>query len=211
MTQRPVLSKLAPLFAFALAVSVEAQDEGVKRVEQLIKKATATVEAITDAKLQLSKTMDVYNSIFLDEAKDRKGIYKKLQKEMQTTEERRAAIGRHTADMDLEADALFKSWATSAATIQSPELRKQSDERLAKTKARYAEIHASGQKAGEIYAPLMKALQDQVTYLGHDLNPEALASLRGEATKLNTQAQQLSKSVDDTIAVANTNIAALRP
>jgi hypothetical protein len=57
----------------------------------------------------------------------------------------------------------------------------------------------------------MKTLQDQVTYLGHDLNPSAVASLKPNAAKLNDEAKELVKRIDDTITTANTAIGALRP
>jgi hypothetical protein len=204
---------LALLSAFGLSVMVTAQspDAGVKQVEQLVKKAGSTVQAISETKLQFTKTVDVYNSIFADDAQDRKSLYKKLQGEMETTEKRRAEVAKRADEMKLEADLVFKSWADSAGAISSPDLKKRSEERLTKTKARFAEIEAAGQKAREAYAPIMKTLQDQVTYLGHDLNAEAVSSLKPDAAKVNAQAQDLGKKVDDMIAVANKNITALRP
>ena len=50
-------------FALALTANAPAQDAGVKQVEQLVKKAEATVAAIGETKLQLTKTMDVYNTL----------------------------------------------------------------------------------------------------------------------------------------------------
>jgi hypothetical protein len=195
----------------ALAVVASAQDEGVKQVERLVKASGNTVQAIGDTKAQLMKTMDVYNALMADDATDRKKLYKNLQKEMENTEKRRAKISEEAAKMNAEADALFKEWADSAAAIENPDLRKRSDERLAATKASYAEIGTVGQKAGDLYGPFMKALQDQVTYLGHDLNPGAVASLKPEAAKLNEDSQKLIQSIDETIATANKSIGALRP
>jgi hypothetical protein len=202
---------LATAAVLSLAVAASAQDEGVKQVELLTKKAGATVEAIANTKIQLMKTMDVYNSLMADDAKDRKGLYKKLQSEMASTEKRRSDITLRADEMKAEADALFKSWVDSAAAISDPDLRKRSDERLAKTKESFAGIATAGDKAKDLYGPVMKALQDQVTYLGHDLNPSAVASLKPNAAKLNDQTNELVKRIDDTITTANTAIGALRP
>jgi Protein of unknown function (DUF2959) len=201
----------AAAIVLSFAVAGRAQDEGVKQVEQLAKKAGATVEAIANTKVQLMKTMDVYNGLMADGATDRKGAYKKLQSEMESTEKRRAEIGVKADEMKAEADTLFKSWADSAAAITDAGLRKQSEDRLAKTKTSFAQIGTVGQKATEIYQPMMKALQDQVTYLGHDLNPSAVASLKPNAAKLNDQSKELVKRIDDTISTANTAISGLRP
>jgi hypothetical protein len=201
---------LLAALTWGLAPAARAQDEGVKQVEQLVKKSGSTVQAIAETKVQLMKTMDVYNALLADDAADRKGLYKKLQKEMDSTETKRAEVPVRADEMKAEADILFKSWTDSAAAIESPDLRKRSEERLAKTKASYEEIGTVGQKAAALYEPVMKTLRDHVTYLGHDLNAEAVASLKPDAAKLNEKVKELSAAIDQTITVANNNIGALR-
>jgi hypothetical protein len=155
--------------------------------------------------------MDVYNSLMAEDAKDRKSLYKKLQSEMESTEKRRAAISMRADEARTEADILFKSWADSATAISDPALRKKSEERLSKTKASYSQIGAAGREASDAYGPVMKTLQDQVTFLGHDLNPSAVASLKTNAAKLNSEVADLVKKIDATITTANTSINNLRP
>lgn len=202
---------VAAAAAAGIAGRAEAQDEGLKQVDALVKASGNTVQAIAETKVQLMKTMDVYNALMAEDAKDRKKLYKDLQKEMDSTEKRRAEIARRSTAMATEAQTLFKSWETSAAAIESDNLRKRSEERLAKTRASYAEVAKVGDKAGQLYEPVMKTLGDQVKYLGHDLNPGAVASLKPDADKLNARVQDLVKAVDDTITTANGRIGALRP
>ncbi len=212
MSHRRPWRGVAVLAVLALAATAGAQsDEGVKQVERLVKASGNTVKAVADTKLQLMKTLDVYNALMADDATDRKKLYNSLQKEMENTEKRRATIGEVAATMSAEADTLFKQWTDSAAAIENADLRKKSEERLAATQASYAEIGTVGQKASDLYGPFMKNLQDQVTFLGHDLNAEAVASLKPEAAKINEAASKLIQSIDDTITTANTNIGALRP
>jgi hypothetical protein len=206
---RPSLG-LAAAIVLAFAATPSAQDAGVKQVEQLTKKCNGTVEAIANTRTQLQKTTDVYNGLLADDARDRKDLYKKLQREMATTDKRRAEIAVRAGEMNTEADALFKSWADSTAAISDASLRKRSEDRLAKTKASYAQIGTVGQKATDLYGPVMKALQDQVTFLGHDLNPAAIATLKPNAVKLNANVSELVKRIDDTITTANTTCGALR-
>ena len=113
-----------PRVALAIATAVTVaglaraqQDQGVKQVEALVKASGSTVQAIAQTKLQLMKTMDVYNALMADDAKDRKKMYRDLQKEMENTEKRRAEITTRAGAMTTEAEALFKSWETSAAAI----------------------------------------------------------------------------------------------
>ena len=212
MSQSRLWRGTAVLAVLALASFAGAQgDEGVKQVERLIKASGNTVKAIGDTKVQLMKTMEVYNSLFAEDAKNHKKIYNQIQKEMENTNKRRAKITEESAKMDQEATTLFKEWADAAAAIENPDLRKRSDERLSATRAKYEEIGTVGQKASDMYGPFMKALQDQITYLSTDLNPSSIASLKPDAAKLNDRANALVKSIDDTIYTANTNIGELRP
>jgi len=212
MTRERTWRGAAVLAALTLSAMAAAQStEGVKQTERLVKASGSTVQAIAETKMQLMKTMDVYNALMADDAKDRKKLYSNLQKEMAAADKRRAMIGDEAAKMKAEAKALFDQWATSTAAIDNPDLRKRSEERLQATRASYAEIETVGQRAADQYGPFMKDLQDQVTFLGHDLNPSAVASLKPEAAKLNQKAETLVKSIDDTIATANGKIRALRP
>jgi ElaB/YqjD/DUF883 family membrane-anchored ribosome-binding protein len=201
----------AVLIAVSAGPATAQQDLGVKQVEALVKASGSTVAAISETKLQLLKTMGVYNTLLADEAKDRKKLYRDLQKEMGNTDKRRAEIATRVGAMSREADTLFKAWEASAAGIESASLRQRSQDRLKQTRAAYAEIGSVGQKAAQLYEPVMKTLADQVKYLGHDLNPAALAGLKPDAEKLNRDVQKLEKAIDDTIAATNAKIEAIRP
>lgn len=192
------------------AGSVWAQDEGVKQVQQLVKRANSTVGAINETKLQLQKTMVAYDSVLAPDTTDRRDAYKKLQKEMANTEKKRAEIAERAKEMNVQADTVFKDWEGSTAGIQNADLRKRSEDRLAQTKERFGQIRTTGQQASELYGPFMKSLQDQVTFLGNDLNPSAVASLAPDAAKLKAQADELYAAIDKTTAAANANIAALK-
>jgi hypothetical protein len=197
------------VFIAGTIASLTAQDEGVKQVQQLIKKAQAEVASIDSAKLQLQKTVDAYNAMLAPDVKDRRDAYKQLQKEMADTEKKRAEVSTRSGEMNTEAEKLFKGWQDSLASIQNADLRKRSEDRLKKTQDRFAGIRQAGQQASSLYEPFMKTLQDQVTYLGHDLNPGAAASLKPDADKLNAQAKDLYAAIDKVTAGATANIATL--
>jgi Protein of unknown function (DUF2959) len=197
------------LMIFGSTLVGNAQDEGVKQIQQLIKRANTGVASITEAKLQIQKTMSAYNAVLAPDVKDRRDAYKKLQKEMEASEKKRAAVLTRSNEMNAEAAKLFKSWEASTAAISSPDLRQRSDQRLTTAKQRFDEIRTTGQSAAALYPPFMKSLQDQVTFLGHDLNPTAVAALKPDAEKLNAQAQELYAAIDKTTATLNSNISRL--
>ena len=213
MKRTTVLKGTAMLGLLALAATAQAQrsDEGVRRVERLTRASRDVVQAIGDTREQLVRTMAVYNSLMADNAENRRRLFTNLQREMERSDERRARITQRVVAMDAEANTLFGQWSTSAAAIGTESLRARSEERLAAARARHSEIHAAGQQAGDLYATFMKTLRDQVTFLGHDLNPGAVAALKPDAAKLNTSSNELLASIDAIVATANRSISALQP
>ena len=96
--------------AVALPAVAAAQDEGVKQVEALVKATGNTVQAIAQTKLQLLKAMDLYNALLADDARDRRKLYRDLQRELTNTERRRSEIAIRAQAMSTEAERLFGSW-----------------------------------------------------------------------------------------------------
>jgi hypothetical protein len=192
-------------------MGVRAQNEGVKQEEQLIKKANALLKSIQDTKEQVQKTMDAYNVVVAPETKDRKSAYSKLNKELDDTKDKRAEIPKRIDEANVEATTLFKDWAASTASISDPALKATSQKRLTDAKARQAEIQADGRNADALYNKFMKSLQDRVTFLGHDLNDTAVASLKPQNATLNTQATELYAAVDKLTGGISSRIAALSP
>ena len=99
---------------------------------------------------------------------------------------------------------------SNLANISSEDLRKRSEERLNGTRERYNGILAAGDKARQVFNPFIASLKDQVVYLGHDLNPSALASLKPDADKLNKEGEVLFKKIDETVDEASGYITSLK-
>jgi hypothetical protein len=202
---------LMGLLALASTGTAADQDQGVRQLEKVAMRADATAQAMLDTQLQLMKTMDVYNGLLAPDAKDRKGLYKKLQQELANTEKRRAEIKVRADEMRGEAEILFQSWTDSLPAIEDASLRKRSEERQGKMRAAIADIATVAQKAAELCVPVIKLLQDHVAYLAHDLNVGAITSLAHDADKANKEVQELSVRIDEAVTSAHGKIAVLRP
>jgi Protein of unknown function (DUF2959) len=193
-----------------LAASFASAQEGVNQSETLVKKGEQTVKAVTEAKQQLEKTLANYNTIVEGKAADPKASYKDLGKAVKDSQDRVADVTRRKEEMDAEAGKLFASWKASVDGIGSPDLKKKSQERLEETQGRYGKIATAGKDARSEYDAFLAGLNDQITFLGHDLNPAALASLKPDATKLNDRAKKMFEKIDGVSATANASIDAMR-
>lgn len=184
--------------------------EGLKKTDNLIKKAEDLVKSTTSAREQIGKTLDTYNAIWADDTKDVKKVYKSVEGEMKKTEERREDVKKQLDAMKVEADAYFASWKASIAEIGNADLRKKSEARMGETKAKFDGIQGSIAEARQAYEPFITSVKDQWTYLGHDLNPSGISSLKPERDKLNVTAKELFGKIDASTKKATEYINSIR-
>jgi len=184
--------------------------EGLKRTDDLIKKAEELVEETVSARGQLGKTLDTYNAIFADDVKDVRKAYKGVESEMKKTEKQREQVRKKLDEMKVEADAYFAGWSESVQQIESADLRKRSEARMAETRGHFDGILDSVREARGAYEPFMTSMKDQWTYLGHDLNASGISSLKPDAEKLNRQGKELFEKIDAGMKKADEYIDSLR-
>ena len=204
------MRRMLTLSTMLLAGSFASAQEGVNQTEALLKKGEQTMKAMAEARQQLEKTLANYNTIVDGKAADPKASFKDLGKAVKDSQDRAADVTTRKEEMDAEAQKLFTPWKTSLDAIGSPELKKKSAERLAASQERYGKIAAAGKEARSEYDAFLAGLKDQITFLGHDLNPGALASLKPDAVKLNDRAKKMFEKIDAASATAGSSLDAMR-
>jgi len=190
---------------------VQAQSPGFKETDKLISRSQSTISQIRSTKLQTEATLDGYNAIIDGKVPDNRKAYKSLVKDIQKCENQADKVGDRVVAMQTAASTYFGNWETSIAAITSDDLRAKSEMRLKETRANYDEILKAAQNAGDEFKPFITNLHDQVTFLGHDLNPSAIADLKDDAAKLNAKGDKVFSAVDDTIEVATKYTNSLKP
>jgi septal ring factor EnvC (AmiA/AmiB activator) len=207
------MSALLIMLALLITVPgvVQAQSPGFKQTDKLISKSQDTITSIRSTKYQVESTLEGYNAIIDGKVPNNRKAYKTLVKDIQKCENQADKVGDRIVAMQTAASTYFSDWETSIAGITSDELRAKSEMRLKETRANYDEILKAAQKAGDEFKPFITNLHDQVTFLGHDLNPSAIADLKDEAAKLNSKGDKVFSAVDGTIEVASKYTNSLKP
>jgi hypothetical protein len=70
------------------------------------------------------------------------------------------------------------------------------------TKARYDEIHKTGEDAKNAYEPLMVTLKNHHQFWSNNLNAESAGQMKGDTEKLDKSAQALYGLIDKTVGAA---------
>ena len=108
------------------------------------------------------------------------------------------------------ANDLFAEWEKENGEISTPSLRSASQEQLAATRQRYNELHTALVNAEETMMPVLRQFNDYVLYLKHNLDAQAIASLKGEATNIQADIARLIEQMNKSIARADEFVKGLK-
>ena len=189
-----------------------AQTESVKETGQFVNAGDDTSSAVGKARLQVQNTLAAYNALVTQPSKDMKGDFKKLLNGAKDTGERVDDARERVTKMEAAGEhAYFAGRAAAVKGIQSTDLREKGQQRLDESKKGYAGVMASLREAGQSLQTVRTDLDNQIMFLGSDLTPSAMTSLKPEAQKLNERGAETLTKVDQAIATANKYFQSLRP
>ena len=167
---------------------------------------SAVDDAKTDqekAKEQFKTTMQRFQELTNFQGGELEAKYKQLDGDYQSCVSRANAVSKQIKDVDEVAQDMFKEWRTELDQYQSADLRAKSEQQLKQSQDRYAELIAAMRKAEASMQPVLGAFHDQVLFLKHNLNAQAIASLQTTAQGINQNVQQLIKDMESSINQAN--------
>jgi len=176
---------------------------GYAKRDILSSRVKSARNAQEDAKKEIQSALEQFGKVVGYQGGDLEATYKKLNSELESSEDSAEAVRKRIKDVESVADSLFTEWKTELGQYSSPDLRRRSEEKLTQTKTRYNEMLGAMKKAEQRIDPVLKPLRDQVLYLKHNLNARALAAIKGELVKVDAQVDQLVKDMNRSIAEAD--------
>lgn len=178
---------------------------GIPKREQLVDRVKEARDGQEEAKQQFASALDEFLAVTGASGGDLEAKYRKLNKSYERSVEKAEGVKDRIADVDRVAEALFREWKQELGTYSSSaqELRRQSERMLNETKTQYAKLRESMLAAEAKMGPVLTALKDQTTFLKHNLNARAIASLQGTSAQIQTDVQKLIEEMNESIAEAN--------
>ena len=141
---------------------------------------------------------------------DLEKIYNRLNADFQRSNQQAETVRNRIQKVEQISSDLFREWEQEIASIQSPNLRANSREKLAETKSKYQSLHTAMKRAERSMEPVLAQFKDQVLYLKHNLNAQAIGALKGEVTDIEQEIGKLIKEMNAAIAEADSFIKTLR-
>jgi hypothetical protein len=174
------------------------------------------VQRIKDAKKdqdqtkqQLQTTMESFQALTGFQGGSLEKSYKRLNSDYESADSQASKLHDKIQSIDQVSNDLFKEWQGEIAAMDNAKLKAQDNLMLRNAKTRQATYMRAMHRTEDQIAPVLKAFQDQVLFLKHNLNSRAIGSLKGTSATLQGNVADLIQSIDASSQEADKLISSL--
>jgi chromosome segregation ATPase len=189
-----------PYYSAMEKVGIHKRDIMVDRVED----ARNSQE---DAQEQFKSALDQFSSVIALEDTDLKRAYESLNREYEDCVDAADTVSSRIDKVESVSDALFDEWEDEIKLYKNKDLARSSRKQLSATRDRYDDMMVRMRKAESSMAPVLDLFRDNVLYLKHNLNAQAIGLLQGEFASLEAEIDTLIGRMNEAIESSNAFIA----
>ena len=172
----------------------------------LVDRVKSARDAQQETKEQFTSALDKFKSVVNVPSGKLQEKYDLLKGELDKIEAKAAAVKKSIAVVEDVSKALFDEWTKELDQYKNADLRAESKKKLDQTRQKYTLLINAMKKADSKIEPVLSAFRDQVLFLKHNLNAQAVASLQSEVTTMEADTGKLIEEMEKSIAEADTFI-----
>ena len=182
---------------------------GVHKRDILVDRVEEGREEQEAAKEQFQTTYERFKELTGVDGGELEDVYERLNDEYEDCDDRAAAVRERIDSIESVAADLFSEWQGELDEISSPDLRKKSAMQLDETRSRYERLITAMKQAESRMEPVLVAFRDQVLFLKHNLNAQAISSLQTTVIEIEGDVTKLIEEMKQSIAEADAFIASM--
>ena len=161
------------------------------------------------AKEQFKSTMEAFQAATGFKGGQTEEVYKKLKKEYDEAADKTKKVSDRIASIEQVSGDMFSEWDKELAGMSNADLRGKSNVLLKATRRRYADLIRKMKAVESKAKPVLKAFEDQLLFIKHNLNAEAITSLKSNVVKMDADVQILIRDIETSTKEADAFIASL--
>lgn len=182
---------------------------GKEKRDILIQRIAAGKKDQEEAREQLKTTLEVFQQLAGVESGKLDKAYKKLNQEFERSEQRAKDLRERVESIDRVGKDLFTEWEQELAAMKDRNLKTRSQQMLRDTRQRHQQYVRRMQQTVRKMEPVLGSFRDQVLFLKHNLNAQAVGALQTTAAKLDGEVGALVKDIEASMSEADAFIASL--
>jgi phenylalanyl-tRNA synthetase alpha subunit len=179
---------------------------GYHKRDILADRVVEAKETQEEAKEQFKSALERFSAVVNFRGGELEDKYNQLNDEYETSEEKAKDVSKRIESVENVAEDLFEEWNSELDQYTNSRLRRSSEMQLKLTKKKYAQLIGAMKRAEKKIAPVLSAFRDQVLFLKHNLNAQAVASLQGELISIESDVASLIREMEASINEADSFI-----
>lgn len=183
---------------------------GIHKRDILVDRVEDARDAQTETREQLVTAYEELSALVGYEGGELEKKYERLSKEVERSRKATQDLDEHLSDIDRVSEDLFDEWESELDLYSSATLRADQKRKLALARRQFMTMRDRMQTARNRVDPVMAVLTDNVLFLKHSLNAQALAALRGQTAVLEGQVDALIRDMQVAIEEADAFISRMR-
>jgi len=160
-------------------------------------------ESLQETKVQFLDALERFKSVVNVESGSLEDKYRLLKQQYDFCTMRSEIVNNKIQAIEEVSEALFKEWEAELKEYTNRSLRAQSRQQLKLSKQHYMRLIKAMLKAEQKIQPVLGAFRDQVLFLKHNLNANAIAALQHEFSEISMDISQLIQAMEKSISEAN--------
>ncbi len=179
------------------------ESAGHHKRDILITRVEAARDSLEEAKTQFQDALEKFSALTRFEGGDLGHLYRQLKGEFDYSKARAEAVRDRIEAVEAVAEALFLEWEDELEQYSNRSLRNSSRQKLKQTRQHCGQLLIAMRRAEDRIEPVIAVFQDQVLFLKHNLNAQAIASLENELTAMTVNVASLIEAMERSISRAN--------
>ncbi len=179
---------------------------GVEKRDILVDRVEDAMEAQEDAKEEFKDALEQFEAVVGVPDTELKSVYNRLSDAFEDAESRAGEVSGRIDSVEDVAEDLFDEWAEEIEQYTSADLRRKSAAHRRTSMRNYDGLMKAMRRAESRMEPVLSSFRDHVLYLKHNLNAQAISSLRGELGGIETDVGRLIQEMERSIAEAQSFI-----
>lgn len=176
---------------------------GYHKRDIMVDRVQDAKESQEEAQQQFSSALEEMQALLAFDGGDLEKAYNKAKDEYESAQSAADDVSNRINKVEDVAEALFEEWQSEIDEISKASLRRNSTTKLKETQRSYQSLVKSMRRAEAKMPPILTAMKDNMLYLKHNLNAQAIGAIKGEFTNLQTDISSLIKEMNKSIAESN--------
>ncbi|MBE0366761.1 MULTISPECIES: DUF2959 domain-containing protein [Pseudoalteromonas] len=180
---------------------------GVHKRDILVDRVEATKESQQESQQEFQSALERLTTLINFDGGELQSAYNQLNDDYESSLSAATDVSRNIDKVEDVAGALFSEWEEELTQYSSATLKRESEKKLKQTQRQFDKLLRSMRSSEKKMQPVLSSLKDNVLYLKHNLNAQAIAAIRGEFKSLKSDIQSLIDDMNRSIADSNKFIA----